>query len=299
MKKTTKNPETGSKQPVQRKVPMELRLIRWYFRIVGRLLPAMAARKAYKFWFRTQRFSEPQRETRWLELATRKLVKHRHGPLAAMQWGESGPTVLLVHGWNGRGSQMGAFAAPLVQAGFRVVAYDLPAHGRSPGNSTNIFKAIETLEAVAEIYGPIHAVIGHSFGGMVTALALKGGLQAKCVVCIGTPGSLQWLYKNFVGYLAIPGAALEILNNMINAEFGADIWDRLSVTTASQKLTTPALIIHDEFDADVDWTEAETIAKSWQGARFMKTSGLGHRRILRDPNIVDTVVEFINKNNSI
>ena len=41
-------------------------------------------------------------------------------------WG-SGPTVLLVHGWEGRGSQLSAFAPALVKAGFRVVAVDMPA----------------------------------------------------------------------------------------------------------------------------------------------------------------------------
>ena len=295
MNRPTAKQDNRNKQRLQQKMPLILRLLRMYFRIVGRLMPAAAARKAYKLWFKTRRFAEPQRETRWLKLSTQKLIEHAHGPLSVNQWGEKGPTVLLLHGWNGRGSQMGAFAAPLVEAGYRVVAYDLPAHGRSPGNSTNIFKAIETLEAVAEIYGPIHAVIAHSFGGMVTALALKKGLQAERVVCIGTPGSLQWLFKNFVSYLTIPKTVLVRLNQMIDAEFGADIWDRLSVIDASRQLTTPALFIHDEFDADVDWKEAEKITEFWKEAQFMKTSGLGHRRILRDPEVVSAVVSFIER----
>lgn len=292
------NDETGQKREkrqARHKQPLALHLIRWYFRIVGRLLPGIAARKAYKLWYRTRRFNEPLRETRWLQDATQDVIAHPHGPLSVNRWGENGPTVLLVHGWNGRGSQMGAFAAPLVAAGYRVVAYDLPAHGRSPGNSTNIFEAIETLEAVAETYGPIHGIVTHSFGGMVTILALKEGLSAKRVVCIGTPNSLKQLFHRFAKFLAIPKATLARLGRMIIRNFGNDCWDRVSLLSATKELSIPALIIHDDLDLDVDWREAEAIANSWQGARFMKTSGLGHRRILRDPEVVTTVVSFMNE----
>ena len=283
------------KNQARQKMPLTLRIMRWYFSIVGRLLPGKAARKAYKLWFRTQRFNEPQRETRWLESATQEVIEHPYGPLSVSRWGEEGPTVLLIHGWNGRGSQMGAFAAPLVEAGYRVVTYDLPAHGRSPGNSTNVLKAIETLQTVAGIYGPIHGIVSHSFGGMVASLALTAGLAVNRVVCIGTPGSLQGLFKHFVSFLAIPDATLVRLNQMIVRDFGTDIWNRISLINASRELTTPALIVHDEFDADVDWREAEAIANSWKGARFMKTSGLGHRRILRDPEVVAAVVRFMDE----
>ena len=43
--------------------------------------------------------------------------------MKAWSWGE-GPIVLLVHGWNGRATQLGDFVAPLVERGYRVVAYE-------------------------------------------------------------------------------------------------------------------------------------------------------------------------------
>jgi len=284
-----------TRRQARRKMPLALRAIRLYFSTVGKLLPGLAARKAYKIWFRTRRFEQPLRETRWLKDAAQDMVNYPGGPLAVSRWGERGPTVLLVHGWNGRGSQMGAFAAPLVAAGYRVVAYDLPAHGRSPGNNTNVFEAIKSLETVAETYGPVYGIVGHSFGGMVATLALKQGLPVNRVVCIGTPGSLYGLLERFTSLLAIPKATLSRLHQMIVHNFSNDIWDRVSLVSATRDLSTPALIIHDDLDLDVDWKEAEAIANSWQSARFMKTSGLGHRRILRDPDVVTAVVSFLNK----
>jgi len=128
---------------------------------------------------------------------------------------------------------------------------------------------------------------------MVTALALKEGLPANRVVCISTPSSLQWLLKRFAHILAIPKATLTRLNQMIVRDFSDDIWDRVSLLSATRELSTPALIIHDDLDIDVGWREGVAIADSWQGARFMKTSGLGHRRILRDPGVVGAVVSFM------
>jgi len=296
VKNTIASRSAQDKRTARRSVPLALHLIRWYFRIVGRLLPAMAARRAYKMWFQTRRFEVPLRETRWLKNATQDVIEHPYGPLSVNRWGEDGPTVLLVHGWNGRGSQMGAFAAPLVKAGFRVVAYDLPAHGHSPGDNTNIFKAVETLETVAESYGPIHSIVAHSFGGMITTLALKEGLSVNRVVCISTPSSLQWLLIRFASLLAIPKAALRRLNQMIVRDFSSNIWDRVSLISATKELSTPALIIHDELDIDVDWREAEAIANSWKNAKLITTSGLGHRRILRDHEVVSSVIQFITEN---
>ncbi|HEX8728518.1 MAG TPA: hypothetical protein VF739_07855, partial [Ktedonobacterales bacterium] len=56
--------------------------------------------------------------------------------LVARSFG-AGPRVLLVHGWEGRGMNLGMFIAPLTAAGYQVLALDGPAHGESPGEQTN------------------------------------------------------------------------------------------------------------------------------------------------------------------
>jgi pimeloyl-ACP methyl ester carboxylesterase len=55
----------------------------------------------------------------------------------------------------------------------------------------------------------------------------------------------------------------------------------------------PALIIHDRDDADVPWQQAELLAKAWPGARLLLTRGLGHMRILRNRDVIQTSVDFI------
>ena len=55
----------------------------------------------------------------------------------------------------------------------------------------------------------------------------------------------------------------------------------------------PALVVHDRGDREVPFEHGETLARSWPGARLMVTEGLGHRRILRDPEVVRAVVEAV------
>jgi len=277
----------------RRRTPRSLVWLRLYFSVIGRVLPWLAARTAYRLWYRTRRFAPPAREVRWLEMARQDRIQHEYGPLAVSLWGEEGPTVLLVHGWNGRGSQMGAFALALVDAGFRVVAYDLPAHGQSPGDSTNIFRIMDTLETVAEVYGPIHGVIAHSFGVMATTLSLPDRLDVRAVVCISSPTSLRWLAERFAQTLHIPRATWRIFVRNVKKEFGPDIWERLALDRAATRLATPALIIHDEDDYDVLVEQGEQLAVAWPGAELLKTRGLGHRRILRDAGVVEAAVRFL------
>jgi hypothetical protein len=51
--------------------------------------------------------------------------------------------------------------------------------------------------------------------------------------------------------------------------------------------------VHDDGDNEVPWRDGMTIAESWPGAKFMLTHNLGHRRILRDRDIIAAAVAFI------
>mgnify|MGYP003291741877 CR=1 FL=1 len=58
-------------------------------------------------------------------------------------------------------------------------------------------------------------------------------------------------------------------------------------------MRTPLLVIHDREDAEVPWQEGAIIAQAWPGATLSTTSGLGHRRIVHDPAVVERAVGFL------
>jgi pimeloyl-ACP methyl ester carboxylesterase len=70
-------------------------------------------------------------------------------------------------------------------------------------------------------------------------------------------------------------------------------WSALDVERFAPGMRTPLLVIHDREDAEVPWQEGALIAQAWPDATLSTTSGLGHRRLLRDPGVVSEAVRFV------
>jgi pimeloyl-ACP methyl ester carboxylesterase len=278
----------------QRKPATALRLMRFLFARLGRVAPGLMGRWAYRLWFRTRRFPESAAGRRVAGQAIRETLQVDGLPVAIYRWG-AGPVVLFVHGWSGRGSQVAAFVEPLLRAGFQVLAVDAPGHGETPGDSTNIMECAAVLRAVEQAYGPLHAAITHSFGGMVLAYAMHHGMRVECVVSLSAPATIEYLVDGFTQTLDMPAAVIANLRQRLERRFEGDFWERISTLANVRDLTVPALVIHDTDDSSVPWQQGEMIATAWPGARFMKTQGLGHGRILRDRDIVEAAVAFISQ----
>lgn len=281
-----------SKSPPARPMPLALRVLRLAVRVLAPIAPSLAGRWAYWLWFRTRRYPEPARERAWRETAQVLAVEHRGRPLAVHAWG-AGPAVLLLHGWNGRGTQLGAFMPALVAAGFRVVALDAPGHGRSPGHETNIPEINAAIRAVTNVCGPLRGVIGHSFGVVCALYAVREGLSVERLVAIAPPAEMRELARRFCAALNLPRAAQADFYGRLEARFGADLWDRFSPVALARQVSLPGLVLHDEDDSDVPWQDGEAVARAWPGAQFARTAGLGHRRILRDPEVIARATVFI------
>ena len=273
-------------------MPVAFWLLRLAIRLLGLVSPALAGCWVYRLWFQPLRFPEPPQEQEWRRTAQPLAVVHRGQRLAVDSWG-AGPAVLMVHGWNGRGAQLGAFAPDLVRAGFRVVTFDTPAHGRSPGRVTNLPEISEAIHAVARACGPVHAVIGHSFGVACAFYAVQQGLKVNRIVAISPPDNVRHLTQKFFIALDVAPRVQEIFNRMFETQFGADLWQRFSSEVMARQLDVPGLVIHDQDDRDVPIEEGIAVAQAWPGAQFVRTTGLGHRRILRDPEVIARVAAFI------
>ncbi|HUH07987.1 MAG TPA: alpha/beta fold hydrolase [Egibacteraceae bacterium] len=224
--------------------------------------------------------------------AERFMVQSGGRSLAAYSWG-TGPAVLLVHGWAGRATQFRALVGPLTEAGFRAVAIDLPAHGRSPGRMTNGFEFAQAVEALAERTGGAHAVIAHSLGALSTSIALAHGLSVRRAVYLAPFVSLDFGYRAFARELCLSARGTDALRRAVERRFGDDIWARAAADVLIAEVDVPALIVHDADDPEVPLEEGTRLAESWSAAELMITSGLGHRRVLRDPDVLSGIVKFI------
>jgi pimeloyl-ACP methyl ester carboxylesterase len=265
--------------------------LRTFFAVAGAVAPRAAGRVALRLFCTPRRHHRPAWEA---DLAKRGET-FRIGPeLAAHGWG-SGPTVLLVHGWEGRGTQLGRFVEPLVDAGFRVVAFDGPAHGDSPGKHSDLIEAAEALRKVARELGPLAAVVGHSFGGAVTTLALERSLHTSAVVLISSPSSVHGVLERFCALAGIRGQATRAFREAIEARTRVRVED-VEIFERVSRLQVPALIVHDRDDREVPFHDGERLAGRWPAATLIATRGLGHRRILKDDAVIRGAVAFVREN---
>lgn len=215
-----------------------------------------------------------------------------HTPVAAWRWGV-GPTVLLVHGWEGRGSQLCAFVEPLVAAGLSVVAFDAPAHGASPGNRLYLTDLADVIIDVAEAVGPLHAIVAHSFGAAATLLAhARGGVDAPRNVMISPNTLIQDAVKRFARLVALDDADRTGLEHNLAVHTGIGI-EALRIDRLIGQRDSALLVLHDREDREVPLAHGQALAAGWPNSTLVITEGLGHRRILRDPGVIARTVEAV------
>ena len=266
------------------------------FVAAGAISPELAAAAAKPLFLSTRRHPVTERERSWLREAERVDLAGKigdGGPLAAWVWGREGsPTVALLHGWEGRGSQLGAFAAPLVAAGFRVVAVDAPGHGDSPGRSSSLVAIADALRRLGERYGPFAGVIAHSAGTVGAVHAISRGLAVDRLVCVAPGVDLEGYVLGFARIFGLSEEAGRSLKLRIERHVGVAMRE-LDPRRAAPGLRIPLLVIHDRTDREAPFAGGEELARSWPGARLLATEGLGHTRILWDGKVVSAATDFL------
>ena len=261
---------------------------------IVKTLEVVAPRRASVFlaeaFLRPPRFRTPPSEAAFLEGAVRFDLPVGGETLRCFRLGQ-GPAVLLVHGWGGRGTQLRAFAAPLLEAGCSVIGFDGPAHGDSTGRTASAPAFADAVVALARAAG-VRAAIGHSMGAAALALATSRGLSLDAVVLVSPPRTPVPFFEAFSEALGVEYYTRERARGAIERRLGVRMLD-LDVERAARTSTTPALVIHDREDDEVSFAEGAAIARSWPGSRLIVTHGFGHRRILKDRDVIETASAFV------
>lgn len=268
-------------------------LWRWTIDVADRVAPSLASELALRAFLTPARPPRPERERAVLAQAEPLALSAGGLPLAAWSWGE-GPVVLLVHGWAGRGAQLGALVPELVARGRRVVTWDAPAHGDSPGRTTTLAAMAEVVRTVAARVGPVESVIAHSFGGAATTIALARGLAAERVVYLAPLYTIGRTVDRFVHGLGLsPAASTGFQHALAHANLAAA--EELEGRNLVPSMRTPLLVVHDRDDREVPYAEGVATAAVWPGARLLTTGGLGHRRLLADAEVIEAAAEFVTR----
>ena len=275
--------------------------MRTYFRYAEHVLPSRAGRLARDLWFtappRMAELPVPDRGEPFEVEAQGHVVR-------GQVWGDvpdsAGPTrtVYLMHGWGGRGAQFGAMVEPLLESGHRVVMLDAPAHGDSDHGPagprrTNGLEFAKALDAVFCRFGPAEAVVAHSLGTIATYLALRfGWLGTARLVLIAPMVESQSLFDQFQAALGFGDRTRRAFDRSILEWVGIPVSEFDARFQAAQIDPVPALVVTDRGDRQTPYDDVVDFAESI-GAPLVTTEGLGHRKILRDRDVIAHVVEFV------
>jgi pimeloyl-ACP methyl ester carboxylesterase len=213
--------------------------------------------------------------------------------IPAWSWGSNdAPTTLLVHGWGGRGAQLGALVPELLERGQRVVTYDAPGHGDNDEGRATLVMFAETLRGVAARLGRVDAVVAHSFGAAATTVALARGLAVERVAYIAPVFSIVDSVARFLAFTGLSAPGRERFRRLVSESNMAGP-EELDGAALAPHLRVPLLVVHDREDREVPYADGAAAVAAWPGARIVTTSGLGHRRLLDDPDVVGVVRDFV------
>ncbi|MDB5253314.1 MAG: hypothetical protein JWP27_2483 [Flaviaesturariibacter sp.] len=211
--------------------------------------------------------------------------------------GDSDRKVLILHGFESGIVNFDRYVAPLVAAGFCVLGFDAPAHGRSAGHMINVLLYKEFIEFVQRQFGPVRYFIGHSLGGLALSLALEdmpGNEQCKAVLI--APATETTTAVDYLFSILQLGPSLRPAFEKLIEEKGGRPSSWFSVARAAEQIRAQVLWVHDRGDDLTPLSDIEpVIAKQFPNFRFRITEGLGHRRIYRDNTVAEEIVTFLSQ----
>jgi pimeloyl-ACP methyl ester carboxylesterase len=218
------------------------------------------------------------------------------GHVRVYEWGSGPRTVVILHGWGSHAPRFAPLARALAAAGWRVLAPDAPGHGRSPGGHSSLPQFIAALDSIAQHFGPLHALVGHSLGALAVTLWLSrpGGVAPglRRVVLISMPSGAPFLIDSFHQMFGIGPATRQHMADLFRRRFGADP-GQFVVGPDLHRIAVPVLLIHDLRDDVVPVAQSQQLHALFPNGQFHATEGLGHSGLLRNAETIRQIEGFL------
>ena len=193
---------------------------------------------------------------------------------------------------GGDAQQMLPLAAALHAGGFEPMLVDLPAHGHAGAWRSNLVQWTRALFALASRHGPWQAVVGHSLGARALAHALARGLPAQAAVLMAAAPPPRQFLGWFAAAVGAGQGLAERMARRIETHEGVAM-HRFEPDWIGARLHQPTLLVHDRGDRTAPLSGSEALALALPAAHLVVTEGLGHRRVLSDPEVAAAVLAHL------
>ncbi len=236
----------------------------------------------------------PQKEREFLATAGMFQINAQGKRVQCYRWGTVGPKIVMVHGWAGRAGQFRKMIPPFLEAGFQVIAFDGPAHGKSEGKQTNLLEFGEALNQIIEKEGQLKGIVAHSFGGVAVLFAVMNGLPVDRVINIASPTMASQVILNYRKALNASESAGKAFDQHLMKKYGKT-FDEFSSLHFVRHLPGPLnlLAIQDENDTEVALVNVEELKRAYPPTTVHLTQGLGHTRILKDESVISLCIGYM------
>jgi len=205
-------------------------------------------------------------------------------------------TALLVHGWGGHAAQMLALAQALAGRGWNPVLLEMPGHGRSRGWQSNLpqfTRAIDYVSArLLEEGRHLGALIGHSLGGTAAAYVASRGTPFARLALIAPAASPPAYTRLFAQVFGLREEVRAAMQQRIEAREGI-LMPQFEPQAVGGRIAVPTMVVHDRYDAVNRFADGEAFARAIQDAKLHPTEGLGHRKILKEAAVLESVANFL------
>jgi pimeloyl-ACP methyl ester carboxylesterase len=252
-----------------------------------------------KWLHRQQAWGVNWRKESWaFERASLTLYRYQSAALACPgdEYEAGLPHVLLVHGWGGHAAQMLPIAQALAQAGLVPLILEFPGHGHSAGSSSSLPQFARAIDYVAtrlaEKQVALQGMVAHSLGAAAAAWCVARGLAVQRLVLVAAADAPRGYTHMFANVFGLSEATRAGMQRRIEAQ-EAMTMAQFDAAATSPRVMQPTLVVHDEQDNINHFGGAQRYMAHLPQTQLLATQGLGHRKILRNAQVLGAVQEFI------
>jgi pimeloyl-ACP methyl ester carboxylesterase len=271
---------------------MRQRVVQTFFNLLWNHTPTLSKGIIKRLFFTPSTYKSSPIEKDYLDTGRRFEISIHGRVVNCWKWG-SGPSILLAHGWNGRGIQLHHFIEPLVQRVYSALTYDAPGHGASQGKTSSYFEFTDTIRTLLSSPNghEIRGVIAHSLGGSAVVNSIEKENLALDAVLIAPALRLKEVLYGFFDYVGLPRAIYEILIKEYEDQFGYNM-HRDNPVNLLREINSKILIVHDKNDPTIPYADSKEISGRFPNIELHTTERLGHKKVLADSSVVNRALDY-------
>lgn len=272
-----------------------LPLLRFKYQCLFSISTKYALSSLFKLFTTPSHQKVRNREKDLLSQSTSNLTIDEH-IIAHFEYSKnSGPYVLLLHGWEGNAGNMEAFVQPLIEQGYNIIAPNAPAHYTSSGKQCTLRDYQRIIVAIIQRFNP-KIVISHSFGTAAAMLAMREvrPLHVQKFISISAPDRMFDIVTAFTRFIGLSTSQKRAFLSFIEEQLDLP-FEEAEICKILSGLNLDTLIIHDENDPIISVNNAYRLAKANHQTKIVITKGYGHYRILWNQGLINTLSNFLLK----